>query len=124
MVLGSMGVCLRVAVSLIGHWAIGHFAHKQGDQTWIVDGLPVQGYNLPRFSFLSFGESPHGNHHAFPHSAKLGLGKGQIDLGFWLIKMLERLGLAKDIQEPESKPHRPGLRCLHLGSTERLVPDC
>jgi stearoyl-CoA desaturase (delta-9 desaturase) len=40
------------------------------------------------------GESWHNNHHAFPGSAKLGLYPGQIDLGFALIKVLERLGLA------------------------------
>jgi len=62
------GVCLRIAVSLIGHWAVGHVAHRRGHQGWAVQGLPVQGYNLPRLGFLTFGESWHGNHHAFPHS--------------------------------------------------------
>ena len=40
------------------------------------------------------GESWHNNHHAFPKSAKLGLLPNQIDLGWGLIKAVEKLGLA------------------------------
>jgi stearoyl-CoA desaturase (delta-9 desaturase) len=106
------GVSLRIAVSLFGHWAIGHFAHRQGQQGWQVSGLPVQGYNLPRWSILTFGENWHGNHHAFPHSAKLGVERGQLDLGYWLIAILGRLGLAHNIQLPDSAPAREGLQRL------------
>ena len=104
------GIPVRVSVSLIGHWAIGHFAHRQGQQGWVIDGLPVQGYNLPRFAWLTFGESWHGNHHAFPHSALLGAEKGQADPGFWLVLMLEAVGLAKAVRLPDSEPPRAGLR--------------
>lgn len=37
------GMSLRIVVSLTGHWAVGHFAHRQGHQGWRIDGLPVQG---------------------------------------------------------------------------------
>ncbi|MEM7439776.1 MAG: acyl-CoA desaturase [Pseudomonadota bacterium] len=103
------GVCLRVAISLIGHWMVGHFAHKDGHQGWLVAGLPVQGYNLPGLGLITFGENWHGNHHAFPHSARLGVEDGQTDPGFWFIKALGAMGLATDIQEPESQPERDGL---------------
>ncbi|MEL6587955.1 MAG: acyl-CoA desaturase, partial [Pseudomonadota bacterium] len=104
------GVCLRVAVSLIGHWLVGHFAHKTGHQGWTVEGLPVQGYNLPGLGLITFGENWHSNHHAFPHSARLGLEKGQVDPGFWLITWLERVGLASNIMGPADLPEREGLR--------------
>lgn len=103
------GMCLRVSVSLIGHWAVGHIAHKRGHQGWTVEGIPVQGYNLPKLGFLTFGESWHGNHHAFPHSAKLGIEKGQSDIGFIFIKVLQKIGLATEIKEPMSEPPREGL---------------
>ena len=109
------GICLRIAVSLIGHWAVGHVAHKRGDQTWIVEGLPVQGYNLPRLGFITFGESWHGNHHAFPHSAKLGIGNNQSDIGFVLIKLLEHVGLASNIKGPDSELPREGLVKVESG---------
>ncbi|OED39528.1 fatty acid desaturase [Chromatiales bacterium (ex Bugula neritina AB1)] len=113
----SWAICLRIAVSLIGHWAVGHIAHKRGEQAWIVSGLPVQGYNLPRLAFLTFGESWHGNHHAFPHSARLGVETGQLDTGYLVIRVLAHLGLATDIREPDSEPHREGLVKLTPGNS-------
>ena len=67
------------------------------------------------------GESWHNNHHAFPQSAKLGLLPGQIDLGWWLIKSFEAVGLATNVKTPANLPRRPGLRRLGSpGGTEAL----
>ncbi len=104
------GVPVRISVSLIGHWVVGHYAHRQGHQGWVIDGLPVQGYNLQHFGLISFGESWHGNHHAFPHSAKMGIDPGQVDPGYWFVKLLQALGLAWDVRLPHSESPRPGLR--------------
>jgi fatty-acid desaturase len=103
------GCCLRVFISLVGHWMVGHFAHKQGAQNWRIKGLPVQGYNLPRLGLVTFGENWHGNHHAFPHSAKLGIERGQVDPGYVLILCLQKIGLAWSIKLPTSEPYRTGL---------------
>ena len=102
-------ICLRITLSLTGHWAVGHYAHRRGHQGWRIAGLPVQGYNLPRLGLITFGEAFHGNHHAFPHSAQLGLEPGQPDPGFWLIRTLAAAGLARNIHLPDSAPPRPGL---------------
>jgi len=45
----------------------------------------------------SFGESWHNNHHAFPTSAKFGLRWWEIDLGYIVIRSLNMIGLAWDI---------------------------
>lgn len=103
------GVAVRVSVSLTGHWLVGHFAHRDGEQGWRVDGVAVQGYNLPRFGLVTFGESYHGNHHAFPESARLGIEPGQVDLGWWFIRLLARLGLASTIKLPSNTQRRAGL---------------
>lgn len=104
------GVCARVAVCVTGHWLVGHFAHIDGDQTWVVDGACVQGHDVVIAGLISMGESWHNNHHAYPGSAKLGLEPGQIDLGWWLILAFERLGLAWNIVLPDDLPRRPALR--------------
>ena len=104
------GVSLRIFVSLVGHWMVGHFAHRTGSQGWVIDGVAVQGFNLPHLGLLTFGENWHGNHHAFPHSAKLGVEAGQVDPGYWFIQLLARMGVAWDIQLPEMQPERDGLR--------------
>jgi stearoyl-CoA desaturase (delta-9 desaturase) len=98
------GISLRIWASLTGHWMVGHFAHRGGHQGWYIAGLPVQGYNLRGLGLLTFGENWHGNHHAFPHSAKLGIERGQSDPGFLLIRILALLGLAGNIRLPASAP--------------------
>ncbi len=103
------GISLRIAVSLFGHWVVGYFAHRGGHQGWRVRGLPVQGYNLPGLGLVTFGENWHGNHHAFPHSARLGVETGQADPGYMFIRLLAALGLARDVQEPTSVAPRAGL---------------
>lgn len=103
------GVPLRIAVSLSGHWLVGHYSHRNGHQGWRVKGVAVQGYNIPYLGLITFGECWHGNHHAFPESAKLGVELGQTDPGWWFISILKKAGLAKDVKSPESIPPRTGL---------------
>ncbi len=103
------GVSLRIFVSLTGHWMVGHFAHRTGNQGWQIENLPVQGYNLPGLGLITFGENWHGNHHAFLHSAKLGIVSGQLDPGYMLIRCLEKIGLAKNVKVLTSEPERQGL---------------
>jgi stearoyl-CoA desaturase (Delta-9 desaturase) len=50
--------------------------------------------NVWWLSWLSFGESWHNNHHAFPSSAFHGLRTREIDPGGSVIWLLERIGLA------------------------------
>jgi fatty-acid desaturase len=114
------GICVRVSVSVSGHWLVGHFAHRAGGQTWIVEGAAGQGYNVRYAGFISMGESWHNNHHAFPSSAKMGLLPGQVDLGWWLIKAFAALGLATHIKTPENLPRRAGLRRLADGGDGAL----
>ena len=104
------GVPVRVAVSVTGHWGVGHITHRQGPQGWAVDGVAVQGHDLPAAALVTFGEAWHGNHHAWPGSARLGVEPGQHDPGWWVLVTMRRLGLAWDLTEPVHLTPRPGLR--------------
>jgi stearoyl-CoA desaturase (delta-9 desaturase) len=105
------GVCLRVAVGVVGHWFVNHLAHNGGRRPWRIDGVGVEGYNVPAaLSVLSFGEGWHNNHHAFPRSARHGHTAAQPDPGWWFIRALGALGLARDVLLPGSLPPRPGRR--------------
>ena len=53
-----------------------------------------QSRNLGWLAPITFGEAWHNNHHAFPTSARHGLGRHQPDPGAWLISALERCRLA------------------------------
>lgn len=103
------GVALRVTVSLFGHWMVGYYAHREGHQGWRVEGAAVQGFNIPLAAIITFGESWHANHHAFPGSARLGVEAGQCDPGWRVLQVMARLGLARDLVTPDQLPAREGL---------------
>jgi fatty-acid desaturase len=44
---------------------------------------------------MAWGEGWHNNHHAFPFSARHGLGRKEFDMTWITIRQLELLGLAK-----------------------------
>ena len=101
------GVCARVSASVIGHWFVGHLAHRRGPQTWLVNEAGVQAHDVPWAAIPTMGEAWHNNHHAFPGSARIGLYPGQSDWGWRVIQILERLGLAWDVRTPETMGARP-----------------
>jgi fatty-acid desaturase len=103
------GVCVRVFLSLTGHWLVGYYAHHEGRRTWLVADSGVQGSNVPFVSLLTMGESLHNNHHAFPGSARLAHGGGEIDPGWWVLRILERFGLVWNVRTPETLPMRHNL---------------
>jgi len=49
---------------------------------------------------LTFGEGWHNNHHAFPKSARHGLGRRQLDVSYAVIRLLERAHLARSVRLP------------------------
>jgi stearoyl-CoA desaturase (delta-9 desaturase) len=48
---------------------------------------------------LALGEGWHNNHHAYPRSARHGLGARQLDLSYLVIRLLSAAGLARDVKE-------------------------
>lgn len=109
------GVCMRVVVSVTGHWLVGYFAHNHGEMDNEVTGAAVQGHNVRWMSYLTMGESWHNNHHAYPGSAVLGLYPGQPDPGWWVLNALRNLGLVWNVVLPADLPPRKQL----LPLTER-----
>lgn len=108
------GICSRVSVSVFGHWLIGYFAHNGGQRNWHIKGAAVQGHNVQWMSLLTMGECWHNNHHAFPYSAKLGLLNGQWDPGWWVLRLLERMGLVSNLVVPDLTSLREELSLLPL----------
>jgi sn-1 stearoyl-lipid 9-desaturase len=118
------GVCARVTVSLAGHWLVGHFAHRQGHQTYIVDGAGVQGHNVGLGGLnglLTMGECWHNNHHAFPGSARLGLHAGQADPGWWVLVALRTIGWVWAIRQPSDLPARSQVRKLQSDNKNKAL---
>ena len=104
------GIPVRIAVSLTGHWLVGHITHRHGPQGWSVDDVAVQGYDFPIAALITLGEAWHGNHHAWPSSARLGLEPGKPDPGWWLLRFMESANLAWYLKELANLQPRAGLR--------------
>jgi stearoyl-CoA desaturase (delta-9 desaturase) len=85
-----------VRILLLHHmtFSINSLCHVFGRQPFTTDD---ESRNLVWLAPFAFGESWHNNHHAFPTSARHGLGRRQLDLSAWLITGLERCHLAWDV---------------------------
>ena len=55
------------------------------------------------------GENYHANHHALPGSVQVAIAQGEIDIGFHMLKSMERLGLVWNNKEPHDLPPREEL---------------
>ncbi|MEX0659747.1 MAG: acyl-CoA desaturase [Egibacteraceae bacterium] len=91
-----------VRIALLHHvtWSINSICHFFGAQPF--DSRDESTNNWP-LSLLSFGESWHNNHHAFPTSARHGLLRGQLDPSWRVIRTLEHLRLATKVRLPSAR---------------------
>ena len=55
---------------------------------------------LGPFQLAAWGENWHRNHHSYAGSARLGLRWWELDMGWYLILMLEAVGLASHVKRP------------------------
>ena len=88
-------------------WASNYLVHTRGYVTFPRPGHAEQGFNQRLLGAMSFGEGFHNNHHQFPGSARMGLGKLEIDLGYQVIRMLKALGIVWDVKLPASAELQP-----------------
>jgi stearoyl-CoA desaturase (delta-9 desaturase) len=86
-------------IFLVHHvtWSINSVCHLWGSR-------PFRSHDQSRnnliFGILGFGEGWHNNHHAFPNSARHGLAWWQIDVSYWVIRVMEMLRLAWKVKVP------------------------
>jgi stearoyl-CoA desaturase (delta-9 desaturase) len=75
-------------------YSINSICHVFGRRRF---STPDESRNVSWLALLSFGEAWHNNHHAFPTSARHGLGRWQLDPSALVIRGLEVTGLAWDV---------------------------
>ena len=81
-------------------WSINSICHFYGKRPFSTTDFSTNNWVL---SILSFGESWHNNHHAFPTSAIHGIGRGQIDLSAGVIRLFEALRWARSVKVASPK---------------------
>jgi stearoyl-CoA desaturase (Delta-9 desaturase) len=77
-------------------WSVNSVCHFLGSRRFETDD---ESTNVPWLALVSFGESWHHNHHAFPRSAQHGLRRWErlLDPSALVIKGLEKVGLARNV---------------------------
>ncbi|KAL0559561.1 hypothetical protein IC582_004176 [Cucumis melo] len=79
---------------------VNSICHRWGKQQWKTRDLSL---NNGWMSLVSFGESWHNNHHAFPYSARHGFEWWQIDFSWYAINFLQAIGVATNVKLPPPK---------------------
>jgi stearoyl-CoA desaturase (Delta-9 desaturase) len=88
------GGAVRILILHHATFSINSLCHYFGRRPFATRD---ESHNLAWLAPITFGEAWHNNHHAFPTSARHGLGRRELDLGAWLIAGLERCHLAWDV---------------------------
>ncbi|MGH2753741.1 MAG: acyl-CoA desaturase [Actinomycetota bacterium] len=91
-----------VRVFMLHHvtWSINSICHFYGKRPFQSDDFSTNNWVL---AIVSFGESWHNNHHAFPTSAIHGLQRTQFDLSGLLIAGMEKVGLVRNVKRVSEK---------------------
>jgi stearoyl-CoA desaturase (delta-9 desaturase) len=101
-------IFLRTVVGWHFTWLVNSATHLWGTRRYETRD---DSRNNPLIAVITFGEGWHNNHHAYPRSARHGLVWYEFDQNWLQIKLLEKLGLAKnvyakqlEIPEPVEEP--------------------
>ena len=100
----AIGGCLSSVLLLHQSSAVNYFCHCRGNKRFLTKD---NSRNNAIVAILTFGEGWHNNHHRFPRSARAGLNWWEIDMFYWVIWLLEKIGLIWDVRRvPRPKMER------------------
>jgi fatty-acid desaturase len=88
------GIFLRQVIGWHSTWLVNSATHLWGSRRFETRD---DSRNNGLIAALTFGEGWHNNHHAHPRSAKHGLAWYEFDVNWLQIKLLEKVGLAKEV---------------------------
>jgi stearoyl-CoA desaturase (delta-9 desaturase) len=100
---GLLAAAIHAVTYLLLSGAVNAVGHTYGRR-------PHGGYatNTQWLAWLAAGEGLHNNHHAAPTSARLALAKGEVDPGWWFIRLGRKFGwLTIRHEQPKLIPRDP-----------------
>jgi sn-1 stearoyl-lipid 9-desaturase len=89
------GIFLRIVAGLHFTWLVNSATHIWGSRRFSTRDMSTNNWLV---AMLTFGEGWHNNHHAHPSSARHGLTWYEVDLNWYGIWALKKLGLARDVK--------------------------
>ena len=102
------GIFLRTVVGLHATWLVNSVTHTWGSRRFVTKDMSTNNWWV---ALLTFGEGWHNNHHAHPVSARHGIAWYEVDLNWYGIWALKKLGLARHIYKVKlsNLPAKPPL---------------
>jgi stearoyl-CoA desaturase (delta-9 desaturase) len=91
------GVFLRIVIGWHAAWSVNSLAHTRGYRTYNTDDDSRNNWFV---SLITGGEGWHNNHHADQRSAVHGHQWWEYDLSYWVIRVLEFVGLVHNVVRP------------------------
>jgi fatty-acid desaturase len=88
------GIFFRTVLGLHSTWLVNSATHSWGSRRFATRDLSTNSWWVAMFTW---GEGWHNNHHAHPTSSRHGLAWYEIDLNWYGIWVLQKLGLAKQV---------------------------
>tara|TARA_Y100000588_G_scaffold351618_1_gene403571 strand:- start:364 stop:858 length:495 start_codon:yes stop_codon:yes gene_type:complete len=76
-------------------FSINSLAHMFGKRRFQTND---ESRNNAWLAILTFGEGWHNNHHFFPGAVKQGFRKREIDLTYWILWVMSRVGLVRKLK--------------------------
>jgi len=94
-----------ISTTVLAHatFTINSLSHKWGTRDYDTQDQSRNNFFL---AMLTFGEGWHNNHHRFPGSVRQGLKWWQIDLTYYGLVVMERVGLIWKLNPPPSHSRR------------------
>ena len=102
------GGCLRTVVGLHATWAVNSATHLWGSRRFATRDDSRNNWLV---ALITFGEGWHNNHHAHPVSARHGIAWYEVDLNWYGIWILKKIGLARHVYKVslDNLPPKPSL---------------
>lgn len=95
------GCILRIVYVWHITWLVNSATHFWGYQTFPSGDKSRNNWWV---AWLTFGEGWHNNHHSHPRSARMGLAWFELDVTYWVIRLLQQVGLASKVVGVNTKP--------------------
>jgi stearoyl-CoA desaturase (delta-9 desaturase) len=109
------GLAVRMVIVFHVTWLVNSATHMWGYRNYETTD---DSRNLWWVGLLAFGEGWHNNHHAYQRMAKHGHKWWEIDVTYWAILAMERLGLAWNVVHNPPGGRRPGGTIVVQGAAD------
>jgi stearoyl-CoA desaturase (delta-9 desaturase) len=104
-VLGPLAGLLAAGIHTVAYLGISAAVNAVG-HTFGTRPYQNLATNNQWLAWISAGEGLHNNHHAAPTSARFALARGQVDPGWWLVRLLLKTNQA-EVRHEELKLKQP-----------------